>query len=229
MTRDLAHEALVALTGGVAVRLGVASLDPRQHALEVGVVRAHPAVAVLVADVHLARRPAEDRLAPAGRQFLPRRVQVEALGVGDTLQQAQEVLARLAAAPRRDRALVERLLRVGDDKLRVDLLARAQTDADRAGAERRVERERARLEFVDGQRVVVRAGEAFGVAPLAVRVVVRQIDEVEDHQPAGQAERGLDRIGDALLAARPHDEPVDDRLDRVLLLLLELDRRDRLR
>ena len=220
----LAHEALVLLARVVALGLGVAPLDPRHDALVVGVVGAVPAVPVAVADVHLLAGAVQHRLLRPRRQLLPRRVEVEALGVGHALQQPQEVLAGLAGRPRRDRALGEGLLRVGDDELGVDLLAGAQAGADRAGAERRVEREGPRLELVDGQRVVVRAGQPFGVAPLAVRVVVGQVDEVEDDQPAGQAERGLDGVGDALLARRLGAEPVDDRLDGVLLLLLELGR-----
>ena len=69
--------------------------------------------------------------------------------------------------------------------------------------------------------MIVRAGEPLGVATLAVRVVVRQVDEVEDHHATGQAQCRLDRVGDALLAGRLGRQPVDNGLDRVLLLLLQ--------
>ncbi len=80
------------------------------------------------------------------------------------------------------------------------------------------------LEVLDRQRVVVGAGQVLGEAPLPVRVVLGQIDEVEQHDAAGELQRGLDRVGQPLLGARLDREPVDDHLDGVLLLLLELRR-----
>ncbi|HXV74866.1 MAG TPA: hypothetical protein VD788_00995 [Candidatus Polarisedimenticolaceae bacterium] len=45
-----------------------------------------------------------------------------------------------------------------------------------------------------------------------------------DHdQPVRHRQRGLDRIGQPALDVGPHDQPVDDDLDRVLFLLVELD------
>ena len=222
--RDLAHVALVLLARPVAVGLGVAALDPGHHALVVGVVGAVAAVSVAVTDVHLVADAVQHGLLRPGRQLFPRRVDVEADGLGDALQQPQEVLAGLPAGPRRDGALGQAGLRVGDDELGVDLLAGAEAGALLARAERRVERERARLELVDGQGVVVRAGQPLGVAAFAVRVVLGQVDEVEDEHAAGQAEGRLDGVGDPLLARRLGREAVDDRLDGVLLLLLQLRR-----
>ena len=171
--RDLAHVALVLLARVVALGLGVAALDPRDDALVVGVVRAVAAVPVAVADVHLLAGAVQHRLLRPRAAAAPTACRrSKPTCSADALQQAQEVLAGLPGRPRRDRALGEAELRVGDDELGVDLLPGAEAGADRAGAERRVERERARLELVDGQRVVVRAGQPLGVAPLAVRVVL---------------------------------------------------------
>ena len=50
---------------------------------------------------------------------------------------------------------------------------------------------------------------------------LRQVDEVEDHQPARELERRLDGVGEPSLARRLGRQPVDDDLDRVLLLLVE--------
>ena len=88
----------------------------------------------------------------------------------------------------------------------------------------RVEGEDPGLQVLDRQRVVVGAGQVLGVAALAVRVVLGQVDEVEQHQAAGEAQRGLDRVGQPLLGAGLDGEPVDHHLDGVLLLLLELRR-----
>ena len=55
-------------------------------------------------------------------------------------------------------------------------------------------------------------------------VVLGQVDELDDHDALGQAERGLERVGEAPLRSRLDQQAVDDDLDRVLLLLLELGR-----
>ena len=57
---------------------------------------------------------------------------------------------------------------------------------------------------------------------LAVRVLGVHVDEVEGDEAAGQAERGLHRVGQPALGRLLDREPVDDDLDRVLLLLVEL-------
>ena len=61
----------------------------------------------------------------------------------------------------------------------------------------------------------------LGEQPLAVRVVLGQVDEVEDDQAAAEAERGLDGVGEPALGGCLDREPVDDHLDGVLLLLLQ--------
>ena len=112
---------------------------------------------------------------------------------------------------------------------------------------RRVERERARLQLVD-HRAVVRAAVALAELPLleAGRLVVARRGR-DDHDALAQAQRRLDRVGEprrvgvrdrrlrlgvdrpAELVACPllgrvgpaDDEPVDDDLDRVALVLVE--------
>ena len=52
-----------------------------------------------------------------------------------------------------------------------------------------------------------------------------EVDEVDDEHAAGQPERGLDRVGEPALGVDGlDDEPVDDDLDGVLVLLLQLRR-----
>ena len=87
----------------------------------------------------------------------------------------------------------------------------------------RVEGERARLELLERQ-VVVQAREVLGEGALAVRVVVGQVDEVEDDEAAAELQRGLDRVGEPALGRLLDRQAVDDHLDGVLLLLLELRR-----
>ena len=132
----------------------------------------------------------------------------------------------MPAGPRRDRALVERLGRVGDDQLWVDLHPGAEPGAVRAGAPGRVEAERPRLELVERQ-VVVQAREVLGVHPRPVRVVVRQVDEVEDDDAAREPEGGLHRVGQPPPGGVLDRQPVDDHLDVVLLVLLQRRQRGR--
>ena len=54
-----------------------------------------------------------------------------------------------------------------------------------------------------------------------MRVILRQVDEVEDDDAARQAERGLDRVGEPPPRRVLDGEPVDDDLDVVLLVLLQ--------
>jgi hypothetical protein len=62
----------------------------------------------------------------------------------------------------------------------------------------------------------------LGEPPLAVRVVLGQVDEVEQHDAPRQGEGRLDRVGQPLPRAGLHGEPVDHHLDGVLFLLPEL-------
>ncbi len=61
----------------------------------------------------------------------------------------------------------------------------------------------------------------LGVHPFAVGIVLWQVDEVEHHDAAGQAQRRLHRVGEPPSRRLLDREPVDDHLDRVLLVLLQ--------
>ena len=193
-------------------------------ALELGVVRPLPAVPVAVADVHLFLGTVQHGALRHRWEAVPRCVHGEPHRLGQALEQPDEVLAGGPVRPGLDGAAGQRQTAVGDDQLGVDLLPDAQAGALRAGAERRVEGERTRLQLVQGERMVVGAGQPFGVAPLPVRIVLVQVDELQDDHAVGQAETRFHRVGDALLGGRPDGEPVDHHLDGMLLLLLQLRR-----
>ncbi len=127
--RDLPHVALEPLPGGVALRLGVPPLDPRDHALVGGVVGALPPVPVLVGDVHLLVVPVHDGFAGLRREPLERGVEVEAHRVAEAAEQPQEVLADVPVGPGVDRPVVEGLLLVGNDQLRIHLHPGAEPGA----------------------------------------------------------------------------------------------------
>jgi hypothetical protein len=220
--RHLAHVALVLLPH--VLRLGgrQPAVQERHHALVVGVVRALAAVAVVVAHVHLVVGAVQHDLLDLGRQPPPRGVHPEADAVGQRLQQPGEVIRGLPVGPGRDGALAQRQLVVGHHELGVDLLAGAQARARLARAVRGVERERAGLQVVHAQLVPVGAGHPLGEAALAVLVVLGQVHELQHHDPVGQPQTGLHRVGEPLLGRRLDGEPVDHDLDVVLLLLLQL-------
>ena len=166
----------------------------------------------------------EDRLATLLGEVLPSGVQVEVELVAESAEETGEVVADVGPGPRADHALTERALGVGDDQVGVDLHAGADAVARGAGPERRVERERARLEVVGLDVVVVGARHPLGELHLLVGVLAVEVDEVEDDEARGEVERGLDGVGQAALGRRLGREPVHDHLDGVLLLLLELGR-----
>ncbi len=143
-------------------------------------------------------------------------VDVEAHRLTQTGHHPGEVLGGVAHGPRRHRTFGERQVGIGHDEVRVDLLADAEAAAFRAGAVGRVERERPRLEVVDGQRVAVGAGQLLGEPLLAVWVVVLAVDELQHDDAVGQIQRRLDRVGEALLGAGLDGQPVDHDLDVVL-------------
>ncbi len=222
--RPHAHVLLDLLARELGVGLAVASLEVGDDPLEARLVGAPAAVAVAIGDLHgLAVRAVEEQLAVLLLQLLPRRLEVDAVALGDRLADLL-VVVRGAVGPRGERALGDRQRRVGHDQLGVDLALRAQAGAALAGAVRGVEGEHPRLEL--GHRgAALQAGEALGERQHRSRAVLpsrRQQLDLDDR--VRQPRRRLDRVGQALADVVAHDEPVDDHRDVVLELLVELDR-----
>src|SRR6185503_15619337 len=94
------------------------------------------------------------------RQVLPFGVEREAVVLGERVQRL-DVIRRRRLRPRRDGALAQGCVAVGDDQIGVDVLLDAEPAAFRAGAERVVEREQPRLDFRNGE-AGYRAGEFLG-------------------------------------------------------------------
>src|SRR4029078_1849516 len=115
--RHLAHVALDLLVSATARGLRVASREPRDHALVARLVLPCAVVPVLVADEDLLlARPVEHRLLLCLLELLPRRARREADLLAHGFEHPSEVLAAVAA-PRRDRAVVDRKVVVADDEL----------------------------------------------------------------------------------------------------------------
>ena len=211
--RDLAHELLELVALGVGFGLLVTTLDVGDHALVGGVVGALPSVAVLVADVDLLVGAVQQDLALRLGQPLERGVEIDVVRLAHGVEHAVPVLER-GAGPGRERSLVDRQVLVGDDELGVDLEPRAEPVARGTGPVRRVEREVAGREFVEGDAVVgARELLAEGLELLAAVVGLDR----DGGDALGELERGLDRIGDPPADVGLGDQAVDHDLDRVLV------------
>jgi hypothetical protein len=223
--RDLPHVLLVPVPCVVGLGLRVLALDVLDGTLEAGAVLALAAEPVLVLHHDLVVLAVQGGLAGAVGQLAPGRGEVEAELGGESLEQTGPVFeGRRAERPRRDGTLGEAQVRVGDHQLLVDLELAADTRAGGARAEGVVEGERARLDLVDRERVLVGARQVLGEGVEALLVVLGQVDELGQDAAVGELERRLHGVREALLDAALDDEAVDDDLDGVLVLLAQLRR-----
>ena len=117
--------------------------------------------------------------------------------------------------PRANRALGEATPYIVHDQVGVEIELGAEPVAGRAGAERVVEREQARLDLRD-RKAGDRAGEFRREDRLLAGIGV-----FGDRDAVGQFERGLERIGETVAELAVDDNPVDDDFDVVLQILVE--------
>ena len=191
------EQALEALAEGIALALG-------RHAL----LRRGRRGAV-------ALRPVQEQVALLLRQLAERDGQVDAVDLAEPVERAGD--ERLVPRrPGRDGALGERLRVVRHDARRVEVPGRAEALAGGAGALRRVEREGARRHLGHAQA----AGRA-GHPPREQAIAV--VEGVDDDDLVGQLEGDGDRVGEPLLEARLHDQPIDQHLDGVVAAAVEGD------
>ena len=197
-------------------RIGLfpAPLEVGDHALE-GVLANHVlAVVAGVGEGHaLGARAVQHDAADGVGQGLERGVDVEGV---ERRQAGQHLEIQLVSTvPALDRAGGQRKIGEQHHPFGVEELDHAEPVALGAGAQRVVERKQARLEFA--QRVIAdRAGEPVGQQLFLAAV------HVEHHRPAvGQAQGGLEGLGQALLDRRADLDAVDDHVDRVLLVLAQ--------
>ena len=207
----LAHVGEEALLHALALGLGRAALEVGEDALPleaeadaVGVAAAHEAVARPFGELAV-RRVEVDLRARREEPELPR---------------VPDVHPPAVPPPRVDR-LAERLRPVGDDERLVELVHRAEAGARGARALRRVEAEDARLELVERAFGVLGAGELLAEAVLGPAVLRRGILDQDGERPLRELERRLDALGDPLARRVLDRDPVDDRVDVVLLVAAE--------
>ena len=161
------------LAGPLAVGFAEAAFEVGDHAFErpLGLVGAR-AVVVGEADLGVAGA-VENGVLGLLRQVFPLGVERELVMLAQRGQRLH-VIRRRRFRPRRDRALAQGALLVGNDQFGIDVLLDAKPAAFRAGAERIVEREQPRLDLGNGE-AGHRAGEFFrehdalgGIVPLPI-------------------------------------------------------------
>ena len=215
--------------GPIAVGLAEAPLEIGDDAFEdaLGVVGAH---AVVVGETDLGVAGAvEDGVLGLLRQILPLGVERELVMLAERGERLH-VIGRRRFRPRRDGALAQGALLVGNDQVGIDVLLDAEPAAFRAGAERIVEREQPRLDFRDGE-AGDRAGEFFGedealggliALPVGLGAFHRRgVGELGDRQAVGELERLLEQIRQPRRNIRPHHQAVDHHVDVVGEFLVE--------
>ena len=215
--RDLAHVLLDLADRVLALGALVLALQPRDHAFVVRPVRARPAVPVAVLHVHLVvAGPVQEDVPLRLRQLPPRRRRLDLQVAGHRFHELVEVLGP-PALPGVEGPLGQRHVRIRHHELGIHFEVRSQPVAARARAVRRVEREVPRLQLFERQ-AVEQAREV-----LRVCVDRAAVDELDRDHPIGKAERRLDGVGETPLDPVLHHEPVDDDVDRVLVIAVKPD------
>src|SRR5262249_19787083 len=125
---------------------------------------------------------------PPGRAMAPRQR-------GGGREQGGEAGGRGEVGPDGDRPWAEAQAPVGDEHRRVGAVLHAQPLADRAPAERAVEREVVRLQLVEAAAAFVADAVLAVLVDRPARLAVLVADPRDVHDPLAQVERRLDRVG----------------------------------
>ncbi len=164
----------------VGLGLGELPFDVGDDALEARRVRDLTTEAVAVLHPYLEILAVQQRLLHVLRKLAPRRVEVETELFGNAEQQSLVVLVKRLTLrrPRQNRTLDDRGVGVTNHQVFVDGHANTEAIAGGACAERRVKRERARLDLGQREGVAVRAREVlrerlFSVVALGIDVLDR--------------------------------------------------------
>ena len=218
-TGALGHQLLQLPLAGIGLGLLVAALHVVADALK-GLIQHALAPGLVVVELQLLPAGAVEDGAPhVLRQGLP------GVGEGEVvfLRQGVEVHPGDAVPPDvvpaagLDGPLQDGEGLVRHDQFRIHLQLAAQTRTGGTGTEGVVEGEHPGRQLLDGDAAVL-AGIILGECQIPLLP-----QEVDDHQPAGEAGGGLHAVRQPLLDIRTDDEPVHHNLDGVLLVLLQLD------
>ena len=158
---------------------------------------------------------AQDHILNFGREVFERGADVEFVGLGQGVQ-GKVVPAGEPLFPGDDRPFTDGELRIGDDQIGIEVHPGAETGAVGTGAVGVVEGEhpRGHLRVGDG---AVDAGKGFGEeGGLAV-------DDLHLGDPLGMVQRRFKGVGQPPLDPLLGDQPVNDNIDVVLLVLVQRD------
>jgi len=217
VARDGAHVGFDFFLDPAALRIAEAALEVIDDALEVGLIFS---VAVFARALQLDFLPfgtVQENIDDLRRELTQRRIERKAVMLCKTVH----IHCGYAAALHRPAAALQAALADGqalvrDDQIRIDLHEHAETGALGARARRVIEGEHAGRQLLDarpmlGAGVVLRKEQVF------------PIHHADDHQAVGQRGRGFCGIGQTRANVGPNDQTVDHNVDRVLLVLFELD------
>ncbi len=164
----------------------------------------------------------ENDAAAAAVEVVKRRVQIDPLGPGERLDHPGEHRVRAEIRPDGDGALAEAHPAVGHEHRRVGAMLDAQPLANRAPAQRAVEREVMRRQLVEAAAARI-ADSVLAVAidgPARLAGLVAHPRDVDDS--LAQVERRFDRVGKPGTGRPVHDRPVHNHLDLVLAAVAQL-------
>ena len=176
-------------------------------------------IAVAVAHTNFGFRAVNQGVALLFSQLRIRCFRVKFQGFRQAFDEFDEIALVRAGVPRLH-GFVRRRVWIRNQQVHINFVARTQAVARRAGAVGRVERERARLIFINGQGMAIRARRFLGKQPGGIGIV----DKVNGYQAVGKPQRGFHGIGQALFLRGFDLQTVDHNINIVLNLLFQLRR-----
>src|SRR5581483_3914561 len=155
--------------------------------------------------------PVEDDAPDDGGKVLPRRLEPEAILRGEPGEDGFEKGQRTQRCRRERRG--QRRLGSRDDERRIEAPLDPEAGAAGTGAVRAVEGEEPRRQIRIGN-AARRARVALAEEERARRLLPRR-ERLDERRPAAVLDRDRERVGEARLDPWPHDQAIDEHLDRV--------------
>ena len=213
------HIFLQLLTHGVRLRLPHAAFNVGDNPLERLFQRAAPVAALVVQLQLFALCAVENDPQRLLRQRLDGDLQAETIFQCQCfkIHPGNGVVFDVAPAAGLDAAIIDRQLRIGNHKLRIDFQTKAETGTLRTGAHGIVERKHPGRQLRHGHAAVI-AGVITGKKSLLVG-----IGTVDDHQTARMGQGGLDGVGKTAGNIPAQHQPIHHKLNVVLFVLIERD------
>ena len=166
----------------------------------------------------------EDDAAAPAVEVVKRGIEIDCLRLAERLDHPGKQGSRIEIGPDGDGPIAQAQAAIGDEHGRIGALLDAQPLADRAPAQRAIERKMVRRHLVEAPAAAV-ANAVLAVAvdrPLRLARLVAGPGDMND--ALSQVECRSDRVGQPRPGRPPHDRPVDHHLDLVLAPVAQLGR-----